>query len=339
MIEPEKIQSISFEVIKVLKRRFDTFPEDEVNNRNAPFHEAFLKAFSNRLDQKNINTSFFISLASWLHGLNTTLGQSFFESVAHILSDGEKRTFKGCKISESQQKAILEIITDLKNGARKPDLLDENKEIFSLKEDVNKVDAQDFTADNIVITKEFVEAIEIKSVRPNAGEMRGEKQKILNAKAVLKNLYPEKEIRFFIGFPFDPLSQEPTGYDKKRFMDSIIEFNKYFHPDEVLLASEMWDRLSGTEQTMEGILKIINDIATPDFMEEFNFIKEPQNFEGNKEKYFNILRKWHIKDEITIFENAHIFQNNRNKEKIFNQQLFGNDGTYNEKRKTLLKDI
>ena len=117
----KKIQLIAFEVIKVLKRRFDNFPREDINNRNAPFHEAFLRAFKNEFAQKNItDTPFLISLASWLHGLNTTLGQSFFESVAHILSDGEKRSFKGYKIKESQQKAARNALKKMK----KKDILD-----------------------------------------------------------------------------------------------------------------------------------------------------------------------------------------------------------------------
>lgn len=335
MISSEKLQLIAYEVIRVLKRRFDTFPKDDINNRNAPFHDAFLKAFKEEFAQKQItDTPFLISLASWLHGLNTTLGQSFFEAVAHILSDGEKRSFNGYKIKESQQKAIFQIITDLKNGTHEPNLFEENAKIFVF--EGNKVDAQDFTADNIVITTKFIEAVEIKSVRPNAGEMRGEKQKILNAKTVLKNLYPEKEIRFFIGFPFDPLSKEPTGSDKERFMNSLIEFNKYFDSREVLLASEFWDRLSGTTQTMETILEIINDIAKPDFVEKFNFINDPSNFYKDKEKYFKILKEWKMEDEIKILKNIEVLKNNPTNEKILNQRLFNDEGKYNERRKTLL---
>ena len=74
----EQKEKISIEVIKTLVTRFESFPEDASNNRNAPFHEAFLKAFSDKLDEKVSDTPFFISLSSWLQGLNTTLGQTFF---------------------------------------------------------------------------------------------------------------------------------------------------------------------------------------------------------------------------------------------------------------------
>ena len=40
-----KKERIALEIIKTLKSRFDNFPEDASDNRNAPFHEAFLEAF------------------------------------------------------------------------------------------------------------------------------------------------------------------------------------------------------------------------------------------------------------------------------------------------------
>ena len=80
-------EKIALEVIRTLYHRFNNFPENADKNRNAPFHEAFLKAFSDKLQGKVPDTPFFISLSSWLHGLNTTLGQSFFEKVSHHLSN------------------------------------------------------------------------------------------------------------------------------------------------------------------------------------------------------------------------------------------------------------
>ncbi len=326
-----KTQLIALEVIRVLKTRFDNFPENSQENRNAPFHEAFLSAFKDKIEKYVDNVPYFISLASWLHGLNTTLGQSFFENVAHILSNGEKRTFKESKFTEKQQNAILEIITDLKNGQRKPNLEEENKLIFQTGGDL--VNALDFTADVFIIEKDYIEAIELKSVRPNAGEMRGEKLKILSAKATLKFIFPEKEVRYFIGFPFDPLSDTPTGCDKEKFMVHLIEFEKYFAPEEVLLGGELWDRLSGEPNTMEKILNIINQIAKPDFLEKYEFVNNPQNFEKNKDKYLSILNEWFLFDEINIFEKYEKLKSENLR--VMNQELFKN-GKYNFKRKDLL---
>lgn len=78
---------------------------------------------------------FFISLSSWLHGPNTTLGQSFFENVAHILCDGEKREYTSKKLGNllvhsTQKSNINTIITNLSNFITRPDPKGENEKLF-----------------------------------------------------------------------------------------------------------------------------------------------------------------------------------------------------------------
>lgn len=57
-----KKQEVARQVIRTLYSQFDKFPEDVANNRNAPFHEAFLNAFSDKLNAKVSNIPTFISL-------------------------------------------------------------------------------------------------------------------------------------------------------------------------------------------------------------------------------------------------------------------------------------
>ena len=78
-MEDLKRERIALEVIKTLKSRFDNFPEDASDNRNAPFHEAFLKAFKMKIEEYVTDVPIFVSLASWMHGLNTSIGQSFLK--------------------------------------------------------------------------------------------------------------------------------------------------------------------------------------------------------------------------------------------------------------------
>lgn len=342
-----KKEYISLEIIRVLKSRFDSFPDNSAINRNAPFHEAFLQAFSDKFGGINFNTSYLISLSSWLHGLNTTLGQTFFENVAHILSDGQKKEFTSSKqsnltISKYQQSYINEIITDLKNCTYKPDKVREESLIFDLK-DNHFSGAMDFTADNYIEEENYIEAIEIKSVRPNSVEMRGEKQKILNAKSALKNKFPDKTIRFYLGFPFDPTSESPTGYDKKRFMSKCIELTKFFAEDEILIADEFWNHLSGEENTMQQILDMINIIATPAFIEEFDFINDRENFIKQKDKFINLLNKWNLYREKELLENIDkinsLLSNNKNLIRVFNQNCFDNKYNYNIQRYYKLKEL
>jgi len=249
-------------VRKILSRKIEKFPQIGQEVRNAPFSQLFLKAFEKQLKNINTPTPYLIAISSWLQGLDTTLGTGF-ESLAHILSGGIKKQYtrkRGTvlKIKSSQATKIEKIIRDLKSGQLKPNLNEENKAIFAYNVSDNEVNSLDFTVDNYVETDKVIEGIELKSVRPNSGEGKGEKQKILYAKAAFKYNKPTKTIRYYVGFPFDPTSKTSTGYDKERFFDYLVEFKKFFDPNEVLLSSELWDHLSGTRDTMEEILEVIN---------------------------------------------------------------------------------
>jgi hypothetical protein len=42
-------------------------------------------------------------------------------------------------------------------------------------------------------------------------------------------------------------------------MNYLIEFKKFFAPEEILIASELWDHLSGQNNTMEQLLDIVSE--------------------------------------------------------------------------------
>jgi hypothetical protein len=257
----EQGQRIEEEAKKILLSRMDSFPDDASRIRNAPFHEAFLECFKDRLKPLNLELPYLIAIASWLHGLNTSLGTGF-ENIAHILSGGYKRSFTKSfvlKIKKSQAHSIEEIMRDLKSGRHVPDMSRENTLAFQFSKTDTEIPSLEFTADNYIETAVAIEAVELKSVRPNSGEGRGEKQKILYGKAAIKLANPKKNVKFFLGFPFDPTSDHPTQHNKERFFDYLIEFKKFFDPREVLLGSELWDHLSGSRNTMEEVLKIVKD--------------------------------------------------------------------------------
>lgn len=353
MISDLQKEKIAIQVIRTLYSQFEKFPEDTAKNRNAPFHEAFLKAFANKLEGKVFSTPVFISLSSWMHGLNTSLGQSFFENVAHILCSGTKKEFTAKKksllqLSQSQKLRIAHIITDLSNGIFYPDSLTDNAEISDALEALE--DATGFTADVFFEDTDQVVCVELKTVKPNKGVFKVEKQKILEAEAALRISYPDKKVKFFIGFPFDPLSAEPTGYDKQRFMNYSVDFRKYFSESEFLLSAELWDYLSGTTQTMETILEIINSIATVDFMEHFEFLQQKENAAARKTEYINLLKGWFLFREVILVENRESIQakisSNKRMVRVFNQDIFiikyEDDkckAEYNENRNAILSEF
>ena len=332
MIEAKKKERIAQTVIKVLVSRFSSFPEDSNNNRNAPFHVAFLNAFSDKLNGRVQDVPDYISLSSWLHGLNTSLGESFFESVAHILCDGEKKEFKGKLIYTKQVNAISEIMIELKNSTQTPSLERENQIIQNNRNGVTQ-NASNFTADCFYKTDDEVVAIELKSVRPNSGEMRGEKQKILQAKAVLQELYPNKTIRYYFGFPFDPTSTTDSGYDKHRFIKYLVEAEKFIDQSELLIADELWSFLLGVDEgVMDELISIINTIATPEFMDKYNIIQD------KADGYERILNEWFLVSECYIFENLNRISE-RSQLRVANQNIFKTDGSYNERRRDLFTSL
>jgi|SRR3989338_894558 len=250
------------EVVKeILSRRIENFPESGSQIRNAPFHSAILECFREKLEPLRIEVPYLVAIASWLHGLNTSLG-SGFENIAHILSGGYKRKFTGpyiLKVKQAQATQIETIIRILKSGEQRPDVDRENSLIFECLGRGKPIDALEFTVDVFIETKREIVGVELKSVRPNSGEGRGEKQKILYAKAALKLAYPQKNIRYYIGFPFDPTSNDAVGYNKERFFDYLIEFKKFFAHEEILIADELWNFLSGSEKTMSAILSVVTN--------------------------------------------------------------------------------
>jgi len=333
-------EKISIEVIKFLISTFDSVPN---KIEKTPFHEAFLKAFSNKLENSVSDVPFFLSLASWLHGLNTTLGQSFFENIAHILCNGEKREYTSKKlgnlsITTLQQNNITKIITDLSNSSKLPSLEDENSLLLQ-KDNTKKITAADFSADVFFETESSVVAIELKTVKPNSGGMLGEKQKILEGKAALFHLFPNKTIHFYFGFPFDPTANSATSYDKTRFLNSVINANKFVAKNEVLIASELWDFLSEQSNTMEDILVIINTIATPAFLSKFNLLQD--NSKRNTQEYKNQLIEWNLFSELQLIENKDIILEKLDSKtiRIYNKIIFDNKGNYNWERFNILKNL
>lgn len=257
----DKQNRIAEEIKKILLRRLENFPDISTTNRNAPFHDLILKSFKDKFRDTKIETPRLVAIASWMHGLNTSLGTGF-ENIAHILSGGYKRSFTGpyaLKLKNEQARNVENIIRKLKAGDQTPNVNEENKLIFNFDKNGAEVNALGFTADVYIEKKDEIICIEMKSVRPNSGEGRGEKQKILYGKAALKLANPNKKISFFLGFPFDPTSNAATSFNKERFFNYLIEFKKFFDTKEVFIASELWDFLNGAQNTMEDILNVVND--------------------------------------------------------------------------------
>ena len=54
---------------------------------------------------------------------------------------------------------------------------------------------------------------------------------------------------------------------------------------------------------MEQILEIINAIATPEFINKYNYLNENQNRLNNIENYKDLLQEWFLFREIDLLNN------------------------------------
>ena len=117
-------------------------------------------------------------------------------------------------------------------------------------------------------------------------------------------------------------------------MDNMIEFNKFCDKKEILLADGLWSFLSGEEGTMNELLNLIRSIATPDFMEEFNFISTPKNLIFNTTKYIEIASRWCLEDEVRIAKVIDTLKVSENKDvrKSLYMCSFDTNGEYNRRR-------
>ncbi|MBN2009798.1 TdeIII family type II restriction endonuclease [candidate division KSB1 bacterium] len=337
MIDTNKKEKISIEVIKILCQCIENLSEISIEDLQSPFQKAF---YNNFLTTSSYSYSEIIKIKHNFLNLNGMKGQSFFENVAHILSDGEKREYTAKKlgnlqIHKTQKEKINSLITKLSNSESTPDLGSENSEIF-IEDSSQLLNAIDFSADVFIEESDSITSIELKSVKPNSGEMRGEKQKILEGKAALHKKFPQKEIHFFIGFPFDPTQDitNPIGSDKSRFMASCINMNKFFSVSEVKLADELWNFLSDDENTMQQLLDIINSISTTEFLDKFQYVMSNQN--RTESKYPEILKEWHLTSEVELINHTKTIksktENDKRLTRIYNQSPFKKDGNYNKDR-------
>ena len=225
------------------------------------------------------------------------------------------------KINSTLHKSFLKKIAHIFSGGDERELSDLNIDVFiqdDTKITVIQLETDDFFARTMLEQRQI-----LREIRKN-----------------VSSEYSNKQIDCYLGIPFDPYSTTPTGYDKTHFLNMIVDGNKYFAPEEVLLSSELWDFLSGEKDTMQQILDIINAIATPQFMKNYFFLKDGKNRKHDEQEYKVRLKNWFLFSELELLEKATSIEENLagKKKRIYNQSMFTTDGEYKwERYRTLIK--
>lgn len=178
-----------------------------------------------------------VAAYSFIHSLATTLGMSIYEESAKIIASGNcKECFTkygvGGVISRDQKSVIENIVRQLRNGERKPNIKKETAEVLIADSQNGKFQKDGNIADFFMIRdgKEFY--FEIKTVKPNIDVFTKSKAKLLEWVARKRN-----PVKVFLAFPYNPYYPEPYS----RFTDQ----NLMDHPNDFLIGAEFWDFLGG----------------------------------------------------------------------------------------------
>ena len=109
-------------------------------------------------------------------------------------------------------------------------------------------------------------------------------------------------------------------------MNYSVDFTKFFEANEILLADELWNFLSDDDNAMQQIIDIINAIASPQFMQKYEFLNDVQNRTANKDQYVQQLIEWKLFSEVRLINNETLLleriSDNKRMIRKFNQPIF-----------------
>ncbi len=240
------------DVIKTCLR--DKFKKYKPESNSMPFHHRLLG--KDRM-----------ALYSFMQSLNTTFGTSIFEPVAielakNIFIRAEKQASAGNKISEEAQTEIQNIIDNIATGKKSPNKTEEINAIKKIAVTQNMKEVK-LTKIDILLedNNNNLYLFDIKTAKPNIGEMKGYKRTLLEwvATEYVRN-GKINSIQTIIAIPYNPY--EPKPYERWT-MKGILDIE-----NELKVSDEFWDFLGG-EGCYSDLLECF-EIAGIDLREEID---------------------------------------------------------------------
>lgn len=224
-------------------------------------------------------------IRSKVGGLETSLGQSFWEKLAKAIAG--KNGFEVKKQKLKQTSHELRNLADLR--AR---LLEDRSAIGITAQQVNervKADCQRYLKNNIEkftgpkkgigvdiwLYKDGTHYLyDIKTVQPNMAKFASLYEQIVDWYICFYAQYPDQTVECRIVFPYNP-------YRGKNFWDCCIGRGKPLEAsNEGLVEDEFWDQLSGHPQTGKLILETFKEVA-----EDTKVKASFEKFLGKKNEY------------------------------------------------------
>jgi type II restriction enzyme len=193
-----------------------------------------------------------MALYSFIHSVNTMLGQSIFEKVAEIIAApnfdkaASQYNFKG----HLSNKAVLEIdkiMLNLRSAKIQADEPAENQRIKIAANQGKLGNSRKARIDLFVFKKNTEYYFEIKTVKPNIDVFTKTKEKLLQWKAMRYSTNQDIAVKAYICIPYNP--EAPNPYSRWTLQ------GLYDLKNEVLVAEEFWDFLGG-KGTFEELLDI-----------------------------------------------------------------------------------
>jgi len=193
-----------------------------------------------------------MALYSFIHSVNTMLGQSIFEKVGEIIA---KKNFSNVKshyriegyLSEKAVIEIDQIMLDLRTAKNLSNVSEEDHRIRAVASSGKMGEIRKSMVDLFVARSGQEHYFEIKTVKPNIDVFARTKEKLLQWKAMRYSINQDIIVRSYICIPYNP--EAPNPYSRWT-LQGLYDLSQ-----EVLVAEEFWDFLGG-KGTYEELLNI-----------------------------------------------------------------------------------
>ncbi len=183
-----------------------------------------------------------MALYSFVHSVNTMLGQSVFEKVAQIMAKDRFDEAKEHHYVEGNlsDKAVLEIDTIMQELKSAKVALSFDEQDRRIKNTANKgklSKGRKIVADLYLKEGSTEYYFEIKTVKPNIDVFVATKLKLLQCKALRYGINSDVNVKAYICIPYNPEAPKPYA---RWTLQGLYDLKK-----EVLVAEEFWDFLGG----------------------------------------------------------------------------------------------
>lgn len=198
-----------------------------------------------------------MALYSFIHSVNTMLGQSIFEKVAEIIARpnfdeaASQHKVEGY-LNENAVLEIHNIMMSLKSARSCADTDQEDRRIrlAATRGKLSKI--RRIRADLFLRKGNCEYYFEIKTVKPNIDVFARTKEKLLQWKALRYSVEQAILVKSYICIPYNP--EAPNPYSRWT-LQGLFDL-----PNEVLVAEEFWDFLGG-RGTYDNLLDIFEQVG------------------------------------------------------------------------------